>query len=296
MYAKACDSALFSAAFASSVLPIFGAGIGASRGSDDGDRHREARPANSVERDSRRAGGVSGFAAGEGSEREPRGSDVSRWCGRAKMSASITLLIPTYNRIRALEAVWPSYLGHPDVAKIIVIDDGSTDGTKERVEDWATRAPVPVSVIRHDTQRGQPASRMSGIAASDTEWVLFGEDDVWIASSYCATLLSEANELGASMIAGRIVTARVPGEFNTSCLVDPPAPIRKPDEVFDFDDMDADFSARTAAPVPAPFLHSIALIKRSLFNTVVFDNGSLFVKAASNFGGGINGNGAGSPA
>ncbi|MEP6506709.1 MAG: glycosyltransferase [Gemmatimonadales bacterium] len=187
------------------------------------------------------------------------------------MTASITLLVPTYNRIRALEAVWPSYLGHPDVAKIIVIDDGSTDGTKERVEDWATRAPIPVSVIRHDTQRGQPASRMSGIAASDTEWVFFGEDDVWIASNYCSTLLAEAKELDASMIAGRIVTARVPGEFSTSCLVDPQTPIRKPSEVFDLDDMDADFSARTVAPIPAPFLHSIALIKRSLFSAVVFD-------------------------
>ena len=187
------------------------------------------------------------------------------------MSASITLLIPTYNRIRALEAVWPSYFGHPDVAKIIVIDDGSTDGTKERVEEWATRAPIPVSVIRHDSQCGQPASRMSGIAASDTEWVLFGEDDVWIAPNYCSTLLAEARELDASMIAGRIVTAPVPGEFSTSCLVDPPAPIRKPNEVFDLHDMDADFSARTAAPIPAPFLHSIALIKRALFSTVVFD-------------------------
>lgn len=187
------------------------------------------------------------------------------------MSASITLLIPTYNRINALEAVWPSYFGHPDVDKIIVIDDGSTDGTKERVEDWATRAPIPVSVIRHDTQRGQPASRMSGIAASDTEWVLFGEDDVWIASNYCATLLAEAKELDASMIAGRIVTARIPGEFSTSYLVDPPTPIRKTAEVFDLDDMDADFSARTAGPVRAPFLHSIALIERSLFSTVEFD-------------------------
>ena len=34
------------------------------------------------------------------------------------MSGSITILIPTFNRVRALEAVWPSYLVHPDVARI----------------------------------------------------------------------------------------------------------------------------------------------------------------------------------
>jgi glycosyltransferase involved in cell wall biosynthesis len=187
------------------------------------------------------------------------------------MSPSITILIPTFNRIRALEAVWPSYLVHPDVARIVVIDDGSTDGTTERIRELAKDSPVTVDVIRHETQRGQPASRMSGIAAATTEWVLFGEDDVWLSRDYCSTLLKEAKELDASIIAGRIVTALVPGEFSVSCLVDPPSPSRNADEVFDLDSMDARFSERVSQPVPAPYIHSIALIKRDVFSTVKFD-------------------------
>jgi len=105
------------------------------------------------------------------------------------VNPSITILIPTYNRIRALEAVWPSYFGHHDVARIIVIDDGSTDGTRERVLELAADRPIPVDVIRHETQQGQPAARRTGIAAARTEWVLFGEDDVWLADDYCSTLL-----------------------------------------------------------------------------------------------------------
>jgi glycosyltransferase involved in cell wall biosynthesis len=184
---------------------------------------------------------------------------------------SITILIPTYNRIRALEAVWPSYFGHPDVARIIVIDDGSTDGTSDRIRELAKTAPIPVDIIRHDEKRGQPASRLSGIAASDTEWVLFGEDDVWLEPNYCSALLNEARELGASMIAGRIVVGRVPGEFSPQLLTDSVTAIRADDEVFQLADMDADFAARTRAPIPAPFLHSIALIKRSIFDKVNFD-------------------------
>ncbi|HUQ47300.1 MAG TPA: glycosyltransferase [Gemmatimonadaceae bacterium] len=187
------------------------------------------------------------------------------------MTRSITILIPTYNRIRALEAVWPSYLAHPDVARIIVIDDGSTDGTSDRIEELARTAPIPVDVIRHDQKRGQPASRLSGIAAADTEWVLFGEDDVWLEPNYCSALLKEARQLGASMIAGRIVVGRVPGDFSPGLLSDPAGPVRADDQVFHLDDMDADFSARTKGPVPAPFLHSIALIKRSIFDKVLFD-------------------------
>jgi glycosyltransferase involved in cell wall biosynthesis len=187
------------------------------------------------------------------------------------MSGSITILIPTYNRSRALEAVWPSYLVHPDVARIIVIDDGSTDGTAEKVRELAKQSPIPVDVIRHETQQGQPASRMSGVARADTEWVLFGEDDVWLSGDYCATLLREARELDASIIAGRIVTARVPAEFDTSCLVDPPSPMRERDDVFDLQSMDAKFAERVRSPVPAPYIHSIALIKRDTFTKVKFD-------------------------
>lgn len=173
--------------------------------------------------------------------------------------------------MRALEAVWPSYLVHRDVARIVVIDDGSTDGTSDRVKEWAGESGVPVDVIRHATQRGQPASRMAGIAAARTEWVLFGEDDVWLSSDYCSTLLREARELDAAIIAGRIVTALVPGAFDESCLADPPSPLRQPTEIFDLATLDARFGERTSHPVRAPYIHSIALIRRDIFSAITFD-------------------------
>jgi len=184
---------------------------------------------------------------------------------------SITILIPTYNRIRALEAVWPSYFGHRDVAKVIVIDDGSTDGTAERVRELGGSQSIPVEVIRHSSQLGQPAARRTGIAAAQTKWILFGEDDVWLSDDYCSTLLREADELGAAVVAGRLVTALVPGEFSRELLIDEPSPPRDPSDVFDLSAMDADFSARTAGTVPAPFVHSIALIRRDVFDKVSFD-------------------------
>ncbi len=187
------------------------------------------------------------------------------------MKASITIIIPTFNRIRALQAVWRSYLTHPDVTRIIVVDDGSTDGTGDRIRELARNSPVLVDVIRHERQRGQPASRMAGIAAADTDWVLFGEDDVWLSADYCATLLNEARELGADIIAGRIVTALIPGSFDESYLADPPSPVRSAEEVFDLKSMDARFAERLDRPVQAPYVHSIALIRRSIFEKVKFD-------------------------
>jgi glycosyltransferase involved in cell wall biosynthesis len=187
------------------------------------------------------------------------------------LSGSITIVIPTFNRMRALEAVWPSYLRQPDVARIIVVDDGSTDGTKTMVERLAGLAPVPVHVIRHEERQGQPASRMTGIAAASTEWILFGEDDVWLSDDYCSTLRREAEALGASIIAGRLVAALVPGDFSEDQLVDPPGDARDYESVFDIDSMSADYSARFPEPISAPYLHSIALIRSSVFDSVSFD-------------------------
>lgn len=187
------------------------------------------------------------------------------------MTGPITIVIPTRDRIRALTAVWPSYLLHPDVGRIVVVDDGSTDGTAAAVEAWSRAAPISVDVIRNVAPRGQPAARHTGIAAASTEWVLFGEDDVWLTGGYCSTLLKEADALGASIIAGRIVTARVPGEFSENLLVDPIVEAKDGSAVFDFRSMEADFSARVAKPIVAPFLHSIALIRRSLLEDVSFD-------------------------
>jgi GT2 family glycosyltransferase len=43
------------------------------------------------------------------------------------------------------------------------------------------------------------------------------------------------------------------------------------DSVFDVDNFDADFEKATHSVVPAPYLHSIALIRRDLFARVQFD-------------------------
>ena len=187
------------------------------------------------------------------------------------MSGSITIVIPTFNRVKALDAVLPSYLRQSDVARIIVVDDGSTDGTQAMVERRARAASIPVEVKRHTERRGQPASRLTGIGATTTEWLLFGEDDVWLSDDYSATLLHEAEALEASIIAGRIVTALVPGDFSEDSLTDPPSDERDFDSVFDINSMNADYSARLRAPTVVPYLHSIALIRRSLFDRLSFD-------------------------
>jgi glycosyltransferase involved in cell wall biosynthesis len=88
----------------------------------------------------------------------------------------ISVVIPTHNRReklrRAIESVRAQTLSPQEV---IVVDDGSTDGTLEMLQD---RALSNLKVVGQ-TNRGVSAARNSGIRASKNEWVAFLDSDDW---------------------------------------------------------------------------------------------------------------------
>jgi glycosyltransferase involved in cell wall biosynthesis len=157
------------------------------------------------------------------------------------------------------------------VAAVIVVDDGSDDGTAEAARALAREAPRRVEVVAHGRRRGQQAARMTAVAAAATPWVLFGEDDVWLEPNYVDRLVATATTCAADAVAGRLLTLRVPGAFDPATAVAPRGRYVAPERFFDLERLEADFSATTHGPIEAPFLHSIALIRRDLFRRVGFD-------------------------
>jgi len=91
---------------------------------------------------------------------------------------TISVVIPTYNRrthiFRAIESVLAQTV---PVDEIIVVDDGSTDGTAEAV---GSRYGSSVSIFRQEN-RGVAAARNRGIHEARCEWIAFlDSDDVWL--------------------------------------------------------------------------------------------------------------------
>ena len=88
----------------------------------------------------------------------------------------ISIIIPTYNHARFLpEAVASVRQQQYDPLEIIVVDDGSTDGTAEIV----ARLPKPIRYFRQ-SNKGPASARNKGLLAASGDFVAFLDaDDLW---------------------------------------------------------------------------------------------------------------------
>ncbi|MET0050456.1 MAG: glycosyltransferase [Candidatus Thiodiazotropha sp.] len=93
------------------------------------------------------------------------------------MRAAVSVIIPTHNRVHTLPRALDSVLAQSHAAhEIIVIDDGSSDGTPELM----TQHYAHCVYLRQDN-RGVSAARNRGIREASGEWLaLLDSDDSWM--------------------------------------------------------------------------------------------------------------------
>lgn len=92
---------------------------------------------------------------------------------------TISVVLPTHNRLTTLGRAIQSVLAQSfSQIELIVVDDGSTDGTAEFLR--ASVKGPRVRVIMHSAPRGPGAARNAGVRAARADWVAFQDsDDVW---------------------------------------------------------------------------------------------------------------------
>jgi GT2 family glycosyltransferase/Flp pilus assembly protein TadD len=149
-------------------------------GGSDGIRRASGEPpATPAPVAARNAGGPVPWAEGGGHR-------FASEMGRA-MGVQVSIVIPTHNRLDLTRQCVASIRQHTETPhEIIIVDNGSTDGTPA----WAREEGL--RVISHTQNHGVPAACNRGILASLGEYVLLLHNDTLVPPGWAARLLAHA--------------------------------------------------------------------------------------------------------
>ena len=110
---------------------------------------------------------------------------------------SVTVVIPTHDRLALLHRVLAGLSTQGGDFEVVVVSDGSTDGTAEYLRGDAT--PVPVIAIVQ-ANKGPAAARNAGIEHAHGDLVVFLDDDVVPGSGWLKAHVDAHRRLGADRV------------------------------------------------------------------------------------------------
>lgn len=94
------------------------------------------------------------------------------------MKFEVSVIIPVYNAEAFLEKAIKSALQQPEVLEVIVVNDGSTDGSLEIAEELKQKdSRVKIYHHKNYTNKGRSASRNLGIEKANANYIAFLDAD-----------------------------------------------------------------------------------------------------------------------
>lgn len=93
-----------------------------------------------------------------------------RWAG------CVSVIVPVYNEAAHVEELLQAIHASPVKKEIVIVDDGSTDGTREKLQ--AMPLADDVTVIFHETNCGKGAAIRTALAYAHGEYVLIQDSDL----------------------------------------------------------------------------------------------------------------------
>lgn len=114
------------------------------------------------------------------------------------VTAPVSVIVPAYNESAGIEAAVRSLLASDHPVEIVVVDDGSTDGTADLVE--SLRLPS-VRVIRQ-ANAGKPAALNTGIAAASYDLLVMVDGDTVFEPDAVRRLVQPFADPGVGAVSG----------------------------------------------------------------------------------------------
>jgi glucosyl-dolichyl phosphate glucuronosyltransferase len=124
------------------------------------------------------------------------------------VTTRISVIVCTFNRCGSLVDTLES-LNAMEVPEhidwdVLVVDNNSTDQTRECVEMAARKSRVSVKYLL-ERKPGQSHARNLGIASTDKEFIAFTDDDVLVNRDWLKTIVDTFETYGADCVGGKII-------------------------------------------------------------------------------------------
>jgi glycosyltransferase involved in cell wall biosynthesis len=103
----------------------------------------------------------------------------------------VSVIIPTYNRAQMVGITLESFFNQnypTDRYEIIVVDNNSSDNTKQVVDEWGSRAPVPLIYV-FEGRQGVHYARNTAFKHSSGDILYYTDDDMIAAPDLLAEII-----------------------------------------------------------------------------------------------------------
>jgi glycosyltransferase involved in cell wall biosynthesis len=118
----------------------------------------------------------------------------SRWDG------CVSVIVPVYNEASHLDELLQAIQASPVKKEILVVDDGSTDGTREKLQ--ALPLLDDVTIIFHEKNYGKGAAIRTALAYARGEYILIQDSDLEYDPQDYPALLRPLEEGKANVVYG----------------------------------------------------------------------------------------------
>jgi GT2 family glycosyltransferase len=113
----------------------------------------------------------------------------------------VTLIVPCYNVEDSLERALAAVAAlDPAPARVLCIDDGSTDGTRDAIESSAG-----VDLVAHPYNRGLAAALNTGLDRTETPGLAKVDADIVVESDWLGRMCAAIADSEAALVQGRFV-------------------------------------------------------------------------------------------
>lgn len=115
---------------------------------------------------------------------------------------TLSVVIPCYNEVNTVKDIVERVLEEQIVDEVIIVDDGSTDGTREALSEIEAGDHNRVSIHYHDRNRGKGAALITGFGCATGEVIVIQDADFEYDPREYALLLKPIQEGVASVVYG----------------------------------------------------------------------------------------------